>query len=125
MERRGGERRETNIPLACRLPATPVKGVMRDVSIGGCRVHLPESVIVEEGATALVDLPGALRWPGRIVWTRHNVIGVRFQRLLSGPPAVQLGLEAPPPEPEPEIAPVDTGVGLLRHWFRRLTGAFS
>jgi hypothetical protein len=120
MERRVGERIETNFQVACRVPATPSRGVVLDVSHYGCRLHVARTDI-QPGATALLDLPGALHWPGRVVWVHGGQAGIRFQRRLAGPPAVAFGLEAPPaPVAEPVVP--EKSDGFLTHWFRRLTG---
>ena len=122
MERRVEQRLEMNLHLGCRVPATPCHGVLLDISADGCRVKVPTTNI-EPGSTALLDLPGAPRWPGRVVWIRNGEVGVRFQRRLRGAPAVTLGIETPAPaQPESPPAPVAAGGGLLRHWIRRLAG---
>ena len=126
MERRVEDRIETNVLLTCRVPARPCRAIMHDVSHDGCRLELPE-VNAELGGTALLDLPGADRFPGRVVWVRGTAAGIRFHRSLRGAPAVALGLDEPEPEPvaEPEPA-LESGMqGLLRHWIRRLTGRFA
>jgi hypothetical protein len=127
MERRRDERNETNVLLTCRMPARPCSAVMHDLSHMGCRLQLPDAT-VELGGTALIELPGAGRTSGLIVWTRGNVAGVEFHHRLEGAAAIALGLD----EPEPETATPEPGEqvdepnlrGILRHWIRRLTGSF-
>ena len=125
MERRHEERIETNVLLTCRVPARPVRAVMRDLSHTGCRLELPDAH-VELGGTALVDLPGAGRVAGRVAWVRGRHCGIEFERPVRGAAAVALGLDAPDPEPamaEPLQANEGPSLpGLLRHWIRRLTG---
>src|SRR5690242_16666437 len=99
MERRVAERIETTVKLKCRAPAMPFTAVMLDLSRNGCRLQVPHSQ-VERGATALLDLPGAPQFPGRVMWSAGNLVGVRFQRRMSDAVAVTLGLMQPP-EPEP------------------------
>lgn len=127
MERRLETRMATNVQLNCRVPARPCRAIMHDLSHEGCRLELPHAN-VELGATALLDLPGTTRFPGRVVWIRSNVAGIRFDRRLGGRAAVALGLDDPEPEPEP--APLEPAGqpnlhGLLRHWIRRLTNRLS
>jgi hypothetical protein len=125
MERRQDERIETNVLLTCRVPARPVRAVMRDLSHTGCRLELPDAH-VELGGTALVDLPGAGRVAGRVAWVRGRHCGIQFERAVRGRSAVAVGLEEPASEPvAPEQVEADEGPslpGLLRHWIRRLTG---
>ena len=124
-ERRQEERIETNVLLTCRVPARPVRAMMRDLSHTGCRLELADTH-VELGGTALVDLPGAGRVAGRVMWVRGRHCGIEFDRALRGPMAVAFGLEEPEPEPvAAEPLETDDGPslpGLLRHWIRRLTG---
>lgn len=128
MERRKQDRMETNAHLTCRVPARPCRVVMHDLSHEGCRIELHE-MIADLGGTALLELPGAERFPGRVIWVRGNQAGLRFERRLGKPAAVALGLELPDPEPEePEVVeePVDSSLpDILRHWMRRLTDRFS
>jgi hypothetical protein len=125
MERRQDERIETNVLLTCRVPARPVRAVMRDLSHSGCRLELPDAH-VELGGTALVDLPGAGQVAGRVAWVRGRHCGIEFERAVRGRAAVTLGLVPPEPEPvtlaPPEADDAPSLPGLLRHWMRRLTG---
>lgn len=122
MERRRYERAETSVLLTCRVPARPCRAIMHDLSHTGCRIELPDAN-VELGGTALLDLPGAGRASGYVVWTRGHAAGIQFDHPLSGTTAIALGLDEPPePEPEPPAEPNLRGI--LRHWIRRLTGSF-
>ena len=126
-ERRREQRTETNVHLSARMPARPSHAIVHDLSHDGCRIELGHANI-EIGGTALLDFPGAPRYPGTVVWVRGNQAGIQFARRLAGPPAVALGLDAPEPEPvahEADTPPAGEQVGLLRHWIRRLTGKFS
>ena len=125
MERRVENRTETNVLLTCRVPARPYRAVMHDVSLEGCRLELPDAN-TELGGTALIDLPGAAQYPGRVMWVSGTQMGIRFHRRLRGAPAIALGLEQPEPEPvEPEPVAQPQPEGLLRHWIRRLTGRLA
>lgn len=125
MERRVGERIETMVELPCRVPATPCRAVMLDLSRDGCRLQMPHANF-ERGATALINLPGAEQFPGRVVWVTGNFVGVRFQRRMSDTLAAALGVgEAPPePEAEPIVEEAPRALGeVVRHWIRRMVGA--
>ena len=125
MERRLDERTATFVHLMCRVPAMPTRAIMHDLSHLGCRLEFPDANI-ELGGTTVLDVPGVTQIPGRVMWVRGNQAGIRFHRRLTETAAVVLGLDEPAPI-EVEVAVVeDTGFrGLLRHWMRRLTGAFS
>ena len=126
-ERRREERTETNVHLNARMPARPSHAIVHDLSHDGCRIELGHANI-EIGGTALLDLPGASRYPGTVVWVRGNQAGIQFARTLRGRPAVVLGLDELEPEPDNEERADPYGtekVGLLRHWMRRLTGKFA
>ena len=123
VERRTLPRLETNVQLPCRIPALPTAAVMLDVSLYGCQLDLPQGGH-QLGGTVLVDLPGAPRFPGRVVWTHGHSAGIRFERRIPPPAAIALGLEQPAvPTPEREAEPVEPRrEGFFRHWIRRLAG---
>jgi len=127
MERRREERIETNVNLSARMPARPCHAIVHDLSHEGCRIELGTANI-ELGGTALLDLPGASRYEGQVVWVKGNQAGIRFARRLRGRTAVALGLDEPDPEPVAQAAdeaqPQNLS-GLLRHWMRRLTDRFA
>ena len=121
MERRGTDRTPINVRLTCRMPASPRAAIVQDISREGCRLEVPGGPI-ERGATALLELPGALSVSGQIVWVDGRTAGIRFQRALGQRAAVALGLEQPAPPPPPLEYKSERSGGLLSHWFRRLTG---
>lgn len=128
MERRRELRVETRVHLDCRIPALPSKGLMLDISRDGCRLRTPMSKL-EAGGTILLDLPGASRFPGRVVWINGIDAGVRFERPLSPLTSIALGIEQAEPaldettsEPEELSSPPES---LLRHWMRRIVQAVS
>ncbi|MGZ3270007.1 MAG: PilZ domain-containing protein [Croceibacterium sp.] len=124
-ERRSAERLTIEVSLTCRMPARPLRSVVRDISHHGCRIEVSAGQI-ELGGTALLELPGVGHVSGRVVWIHGKAAGVRFDRALGRPAAVALGLEEPKPveaSPVSEIAMPPQGI--LHHWFRRLTACFS
>lgn len=128
MDQRASPRNQTNVTLSCRVPARPCQAELRDVSREGCRLQLNDAH-AELGATALLDLPCAPQWPGRVVWVSGNTAGIRFNRRLRTATAVALGLEegvAKADVNEPYIEPPSPRIEqLLRHWIRRLTARLS
>jgi hypothetical protein len=128
MERRVAERVDVAVHLICRVPARPYSATVLDASHDGCRVDFRDAP-VEVGGTAILEIPGAARVDGQIVWTRDNLAGIRFSHRLAGVASAALGLEpaeAPPDaskDAEPEAAP--TLGGMLRHWMRRLLTPLS
>ena len=126
MERRAAERIPVSLSLTCRIPASPCRATIHDISYRGCKLEVPGSV-VELGGTALMELPGSARIMGRVMWVKGRTAGIRFERSLDKAAAIAVGLEDPEPAesaPEPAIA-YDPGKGLLHHWFRRLAGVFG
>lgn len=118
VERRARDRVAAGYAVTCRVPATPHKMRLMDVSRSGCRIALG-SRDAPLGGTISVDLAPGISAQGQIVWSARNEAGVRFARQLSPAAAVALEIEeALTPEPEP-AQPIDTPAdGLLSHWFR-------
>jgi hypothetical protein len=125
VERRSAQRKPIEITLTCRMPARPQAATLRDVTHQGCRIEVTGAPI-ELGGTTLIEIPGAGKVAGSVVWTQGKEAGVRFERTLGSPAAVALGLEQPKPvEIVPEPAVESGSAGILRHWFRQLAGVFS
>ena len=118
MERRLAERFETELHLTCRAPARPCRAILLDLSYEGCRIEVPHST-VDLGGTALIDLPKAPGFAGRIVWVNGHKAGIRFHRRLPKASAIALGIEQAEPEADPEPPRPE---GILRHWVRKLMG---
>ena len=128
MERRFTDRMPTEVGVACRVPASPERARLVDVSRSGCRLEFARRN-VERGATVNRDFRMGQPIGGEVVWIDGAQAGVRFHSALPKPVAVELGLEQgeAKDELEPAPAPLDTqpAEGLLRHWVRRLTDAFA
>lgn len=123
-ERRRKERKETDIGLNCRIPAQPSKARILDLSHSGCRVELGPTQFAERGATILLDIPNGDRVNGQIMWLHRREAGVRFSRQLPSRTAVFLGIEEPV-ETQVVVTPAaEQQVGLLHHWFRRISKIF-
>ena len=97
-----------------------------DVAAASPLIEIDARAPIELGGTTLIEVPGAGKVTGSVVWTQGRTAGVRFERALGSHVAVALGLEQPKPlEPEPEPEGSQPAGGILRHWFRRLAGVFS
>lgn len=124
LERRIGDRVELNVRLACRVPASPVQATVLDLSHFGCRVAF-RNLHVEPGGTITLEIGNGDQVAGEVVWCHASHAGIRFHRRLRSGTAVFLGIEQPP-APVVESAPEPAAsTGLVSHWYRRLTGAFS
>lgn len=124
LERRISDRFETDVVLTCRVPASPVPARIVDLSHSGCRVRLHD-LHLELGGSITLELANGDRVAGEIVWSHGSNAGVRFHRRLRGSAAVFLGIEQPAPV-EPEAVPdLPETTGIISHWYRRLTSAFS
>jgi hypothetical protein len=124
VERRAAERIPVNLNLTCRIPASPCRGTIHDISHLGCKLEVPGKPI-ELGGTALMELPGAANVTGRVVWIHGKTAGIRFERSLGKAAAIAVGLEQPEPVDNRPLPIEKNRDGLLRHWFRRLSGVFS
>lgn len=130
MERRFSDRLPTEVGLSCRVPASPERATLVDLSRSGCRLEFARRN-VDQGATVNLDFQMGKPVGGQVVWTDGAYAGVRFHAALPKPVAAEFGLEPcaleagtlDPKIPAPEAhAPADS---LLRHWVRRLTDAFA
>jgi hypothetical protein len=130
MERRYSDRLPTEVGLSCRVPASPERATLVDLSRSGCRLEFSRRNI-DPGATVNLDFQMGKPIGGQVVWTEGAFAGVRFYSALPKPVAVEFGLEpgaheADALDPEPVApAPQLPPEGLLRHWVRRLTDAFA
>ena len=125
MERRFTDRVPTEVGVSCRVPASPERAMLVDLSRSGCRLEFGRHNI-DAGATVNLDFRSGKPVGGQVIWTDGAHAGVRFHSALPKPVAIEFGLEQPEQEPELDLPsepdrPVE---GLLRHWMRRLTGAF-
>ena len=119
-ERRDAERFPIKLSASCRVPATPHRVTVLDVSHNGCRVTFDQADI-PTGSTVHLDLQPASSVTGQVVWVNARAAGIRFHRRLRSEIAVDLGIEQPTVvEPEPEIV-YEQPKG-LHHWVRRIFG---
>lgn len=81
MERRISVRVATKVDIACRMPATPQKAILQDLSLDGCRIEMRRP-IAGVGGTVVIDLNEWVSLTGTIVWCRGKQAGIRFGRRL-------------------------------------------
>lgn len=128
MERRFTDRVPAEVGVSCRVPATPERAMLVDLSRSGCRLEFPRHNI-DVGATVNLDFRTGKPVGGQVVWTDGAHAGVRFHSALPRSVAIEFGLEqreAQPDgaEPDPAADAQRPAGGLLRHRMRRVTGAF-
>jgi hypothetical protein len=130
MERRITDRMPTEVGVSCRVPASPERAVLVDLSRSGCRLEFARCNI-DPGATVNLDFRMGKPVGGEVVWTDGAHAGVRFHSALPRPVAMEFGLEPCALQagaPDSDLPPREGQVrheGLLRHWVRRLTDAFA
>ncbi len=92
MERRSHRRAGMHVTLTCRIPATPSRVLIVDISQSGCRIRSPlHSCIL--GTTVHFGTSGDIPFTGEIVWIRERLAGVRFHSPLTVEIARELGLD--------------------------------
>ncbi|MGX7951523.1 PilZ domain-containing protein [Tsuneonella sp. HG249] len=123
MERRSDERLECDVSAVCRVPATPCRARLIDVSRTGCRFRTLDVMAVPQGSTVHLDFGPGRRVTGQVMWSGPRAAGLKFNRPLSPDLLVMLGLEeAPVVEIEPEVVEETRSMSLapIAHWLRRL-----
>ena len=125
MNRRYRARVDTDIALVCRIPATPMKSRIIDLSHSGCRLDLGLGH-AETGATLSLETPEGDRFTGQVMWSRGAQVGVRFHRPLRRDLAIRWGVEKPDLTTQVEAAPVDYQASSgISHWLRRMASLFG
>ena len=81
MERRISVRVNTNVGVACRIPATPQAATVRDLSLHGCRVETA-GPFSQAGGSVVLELGDWASVTGTIVWCDRTAAGIRFDRPL-------------------------------------------
>lgn len=124
MERRVHDRIASDLPAVCRVPATPHRARLVDVSRSGCRLRITDGLAVPVGSTVHLDFGPGRRISGQVMWSGPQAAGLRFSSQLSTALSIALGLEA---APAIEVEPASVAEqlpqapqSLLHHWLRRL-----
>ena len=120
VERRATDRVSMNLATSCRVPATPHRVTVLDLSHSGCRVSFDHANI-PSGSTVHLDLKPASSVTGQVVWVDARAAGIQFEKRFRSELAVDLGIEQAPVEETPEeIVEAPAGVSGLQHWVRRI-----
>ncbi|ANY18693.1 PilZ domain protein [Tsuneonella dongtanensis] len=123
-DRRSADRIESDACAIARIPASPHRVELVDVSRTGCRIRTMDGIAVPQGSTVHLDFGPGRRLTGQVMWSAARSAGVRFHQSLSGPLAATLGVEPAVDinvEAETEVRRGPLGpASLLPHWLRRL-----
>lgn len=120
-ERRQSDRIASDVSAIARIPASPHRVTLIDVSRTGCQVRVPCGIAVPTGSTVHLDFGPGRRLTGMVMWSGPRTSGIRFSQSISGPLASALGIE-PAAMVEIEEAPLPPAEPALRipHWLRRI-----
>ena len=82
-DRRTARRTQVNLTAACRVPATPVRAKLSNISRTGCQARLSGGGQVEPGSTILLQLNEQDWAAGQVVWMSRVSLGVKFHTPLN------------------------------------------
>jgi len=120
VERRANDRIPMNLKASCRVPATPQRVTVLDMSHSGCRLSF-DLANVPSGSTVHLDLNPVQSVTGQVVWVSSRGAGVQFHRRLNRSIAVDLGIEqAVEEEVRAPVEYVPEERSGLPHWIRRV-----
>ncbi|MCT2557561.1 PilZ domain-containing protein [Tsuneonella sp. YG55] len=126
-DRRGDARIESGASAIARIPASPHRVTLIDVSRTGCRIRVG-GLAVPVGATVTLDFGPDRRLSGQVVWAQPRTAGIRFDEALPGSLAAALGIEPAvgvvvDAGPASSAGPVAQGqMCRLPHWLRVVLG---
>jgi hypothetical protein len=124
-DRRHEERVASGASAIARIPASPHRVTLIDVSRTGCQIRV-DGLAVPAGATVNLDFGPGRQISGQVAWSQPRTAGIQFDRPLSGILGAALGVEsavAVEIEPETRVEPVVQERALrLPHWLRSLLG---
>ena len=90
MQTRTTNRQGSDIVLQCRVPISPARAILCDISETGCRIELFDGY-VNKGSTIFFEIDERTELAGQIVWVKGAEAGVRFMHKLN--PAARRALE--------------------------------
>lgn len=124
-DRRSDERIASGASAIARIPASPHRVTLIDVSRTGCQIRV-DGLAVPVGATVNLDFGPGRQISGEVMWSQPRTAGIQFKRTLSGILAAALGVEPAVVveiEPQGRGAPVKLERALrMPHWLRSLLG---
>ncbi|WP_440116095.1 PilZ domain-containing protein [Tsuneonella sp. SYSU-LHT278] len=123
-DRRGDERIVSGASAIARIPASPHRVTLVDVSRTGCQIRV-DGLAVPLGATVNLDFGPGRQITGQVMWAQPRTAGIRFDRTLSAIMAAALGVEPAVGVEIEEVCekpPVQERALRLPHWLRSLLG---
>jgi hypothetical protein len=71
------------VAFRCRVPASPIVVTIQNISSDGCKIAVGHCKL-QRGTTVLLEVSRDVHVLGRVLWTKLNLAGVKFE---SGLPA--------------------------------------
>lgn len=81
MEQRAAYRFISDTTVNCRVPESPERVTISDISANGCRLNFDQGTVLPGSALLLELLPG-FHAIGRVVWKNGEEAGFQFQTRL-------------------------------------------
>ena len=81
MEQRAAYRFMSDTAVNCRVPASPERVTISDISANGCCLHFDHGTVLPGSALLLELMPG-FHAIGRVVWKNGEEAGFQFQSRL-------------------------------------------
>lgn len=123
-DRRLEDRIASDASAIARIPASPHRVTLIDVSRSGCQIRLSDGIAVPVGSTVHLDFGPGRRMTGQVMWAGPRTAGVRFATAVSGPLALALGIESAATvevDQAPRMSKTSSRpASLIPHWLRRL-----
>lgn len=73
-----------------RIPATPIAGLLLDISLTGCLLETTMTPGISQGATIRLMVPGLTALAGQIAWCAGTRCGVRFNREMANEELIRI-----------------------------------
>lgn len=79
VERRAEKRFDIDTKVSCRIPATPILSIIRNMSPDGCMLEVTGTSL-EPGGTVLLQLVEDQHVVGSVIWANRKRHGIQFER---------------------------------------------